>query len=279
MPFIPKQYNGTVMKQMLGAFILISVLVQFVSARGKCTLVTGAYDRTSGTSAGCEYRYSIEFCPQHRSTHPNEQLNSITVEVMSNMIKAWFVSTCALHNKVFSSIVRDDFKRAASASRTINMTTMEGTFRSSMLYSVAEAVNTNASTLLFSLHNNHEATAYEPITVSFQVDRNTGAVSFVGPFLNVPAVPEVVELNYQSHHVASEKMKASSEGTKCDFNKLLSGQWNFDANNRTWHWKTHTCDAELITVDAFVNWCKKYELKSLLFFGILPHHHYRNSLM
>jgi hypothetical protein len=229
---------------------------------------------------GCEYRYSIEFCPQHRSTHPNEQLNSITVEVMSNMTKAGFPSTCALHNKVFSSVVRDDFKRAVTATRVLNMTTMEGTFRSSMLYSVAD-MNANAP-MLFSLHNNHnnhERAFYTPMTVAFQADRNTGAVSFIGPFLNVTDDPEVTELGSQSHHISSEEKKATSDHTKCDFNKLLSGQWNFDANNRTWHWKTHTCDAELITVDAFVNWCKKYELKSLLFFGILPHHHYRNSLM
>jgi hypothetical protein len=189
------------------------------------------------------------------------------------MTKVGFVSTCVHGNKVFSSIVRHDFRKAVTATRTLNMTTMEATFRASMLYTVADGLNTTLSTMQFSLHNNYESAPYDPLTISFQTDLDTGVVSVVTPPHDNTDLREIVQLENPSHHVVSEK--ATSDHTKCDFNKLLSGQWNFDANNRTWHWKTHTCDAELITVDAFVNWCKKYELKSILFIGeqtVAQHH-------
>mgnify|MGYP006180753677 CR=1 FL=1 len=253
------------MKRMVRAFGFFCVLSQLVFATGKCTLAKGAYDRTDGALKGCQYSYSIEFCPRHHNVHEKEHLNSITFEVRSNMTKAGFVSTCAVGNKVFASVVREDFKSAVTATRIQNMTTMEGTFRASMLYSIAEH-NQTVSPMLFSLHNNFESAPYDPLTLSFQTDLDSGVVSFVSPTLKAPDAPTVLYLENPSHHVVTDD-KMFNMHKMCDFNTLLSGQWNYDANNKTWRWKTHTCDSELMTVEAFVDWCKKYELKSLLFFG------------
>ena len=253
------------MKRMVRAFGFFCVLSQLVFATGKCTLAKGAYDRTDGALKGCQYSYSIEFCPRHHNVHAKEHLNSITFEVRSNKTKAGFVSTCALRNNIFASLVRHNFRKAVTATRILNMTTMEGIFRASMLYLIAEH-NQTSSPMLFSLHNDHEAYPYGPLTVSFVVDRDNGGVTFSSAFANTTDVPTIVQLDYPSHHVAVEEKK-TTEHAKCDFNTLLSGQWNYDANNKTWRWKTHTCDSELMTVEAFVDWCKKYELKSLLFFG------------
>jgi hypothetical protein len=272
-----------------------------IATRGRCTYAKGVYSRTQGVLSGCEYTYTIEFCPRKYKLHSREWVNSITIGLESNMTRSTFVSSCAIRNKVFVSVTGEDFKTGAQCSKTVNMTTLEGIFRTSMLYAVVNRTAFNESETLgnifqFMLYNNHDDVAFDPITVDFQVDASSGEVTFVGPFHNVvvPPVqaihdiplqivathataPHVFPSLFSDQHAAGagavegRRNSASNRGfamnADCDFNDLLSGQWNFDRGANTWDWRTHTCDTKSITVEAFVTWCKKYGLKSLVLIG------------
>lgn len=222
---------------------------------------------------GCEYPFTVEFCPIQKK-YDGEWVNSITVKAHSNMTKVGFVSTCALRVKVFSSVVSSEFQTAASTTRYLNMTTLEGTYRSSMLYSVLNRPehNETSSKLQFLLHINFEDHPYPPTTVDFKVDPDNGEVSFLGAFSHLDEAPQIQLHDRPTQIVKSEAEDLkllSKKGQQCDFNDLLSGQWTFDRAHKTYKWRTHTCDSNLISVESFIEWCKKYELKSLLFIGAL----------
>ena len=53
----------------------------------------------------------------------------------------------------------------------------------------------------------------------------------------------------------------------CNFNDMITGQWQNPSNEDESWWRTMSCNMQPLTVPIFVEWLKKYELKSLMFSG------------
>ena len=116
---------------------LCVINIVLVLAQKSPSPIQGRQLKTVTKATICQYRYSIEFYAGEHYIEAKEWENSVTILVSSHMSTESIVSKCAHNTKVFYYIVGDDFKAANVATKTLNMTTMEGVYKSSMLYSTS----------------------------------------------------------------------------------------------------------------------------------------------
>lgn len=293
---------------MILALLLLFLSSNVLAQAGPCTRIVGNIQGNTPKLVGCEFGFSVEFCPLLHKSATSGWVNSATAIVSTRTTKNLYISPCGTRTKVFATLRNAEFKLAKDLSKDLNMTTGEAVFTTSVLYTTqfkaANTVPSEVKNVTFIMrwikdqtdelawsvtlqHTHNQANTISIADVSDNI-QNCSSIhrtdSATQPFPAViPAVNSTASTAHTTEHAQSRSHTTSAitghsgstvdqsklTSQECNLDHMIPGQWEYSTVKADWVWKPHLCTLDLVKKHGFLHWAKQYQLKTVMFIGMV----------
>lgn len=293
---VPELWSWTdrsIFVQVSGMLLLtfLLVLIRGVQAQSNpCALLAGTIQGDTPKLEGCEFAFSVEFCPVLRKSATNAWVNSATLIVTSKATKNAYISPCGTRTKVFATFRNDEFKLAKDLSKDLNMTTGESVYTATVLYTTfakpMEAAESFQNVSFFlrwikdqndelvcssTLQHDQQSNLIRILDVSPNIQNSSHIQHLVKakqlfPSI-IPTTVAAAAADSKSSAVATATDVSKFTTQECNLDHLTPGQWQYNVPKETWEWKPHLCQLDMVKRHGFLRWAKQYKLKTVVFIG------------